>query len=521
MTKRQVMTTFMGVVLGVLLAAIDQTIVATALPRIVSDLHGFNHLSWVVTAYLLASTVTMPIYGKLSDLHGRKPLYLIAIVIFLVGSALCGAAQDMNQLIAFRAVQGIGAGGLIPLAMAIMGDLFSPRDRGRYVGFVGATWALAAIAGPLLGGTLTDNVSWRWIFYINIPVGLVALTVIATTMHVPFQRREHTIDYLGAALLAVAVSSFLLATVWGGVTYPWGSWQVLTALAIAIVCTGLFIVVEQRAAEPVLPLSLFRNSVFRVSTIAAVLVGAAIFSTLVYIPVFVQGVIGASATSSGVVLIPLMLGWVLASIASGQIISRTGRYKIFPIAGTIIVLVGFWLLTRLSVNSTNGIAIFDMVVVGLGMGLLAQTYVLAVQNAVEPTELGTATAANQFFRQIGAMFAVAGLGTLLISRLKTELNQQLGAEAHRVDPSRLLHAPDKAQHLPPELVAGTHAALAAALHDVFLVGIPIVVCALVLAFMLKELPLRTTPGAAAAQETAPASAEDQPTGVPARSIAAR
>jgi EmrB/QacA subfamily drug resistance transporter len=305
---------FSGAMLGLLLAALDQTIVATALPRIVADLHGLDHLSWVVTAYLVTSTVTVPLYGKLSDLYGRKRLFIVSIGLFLVGSALCGAAQSMTQLIAFRGLQGLGAGGLIPLTFAVIGDLFSPRERGRYQGLTGAVWAIAAVAGPLLGGVLTDSVSWRWIFYINLPLGGIALLVVATTMNISFTRREHTIDYAGAAVLTAATLCLLLGAVWGGQNYPWQSPEVVGLFVGGAVLALGFVALEQRAAEPIIPLGLFRNPVFAVTNVAALLIGGALLVALVYIPLFVQGVIGGSATSSGVVLIPLLLAWVATSV---------------------------------------------------------------------------------------------------------------------------------------------------------------------------------------------------------------
>jgi EmrB/QacA subfamily drug resistance transporter len=494
MSRREVLIPFSGAMLAMLLAALDQTIVATALPRIVADLHGLDHLSWVVTAYLVGSTVTVPLYGKLSDLYGRRRLFFLAIGLFLIGSALCGAAQTMTQLIAFRALQGLGAGGLIPLTFAVIGDLFSPRERGRYQGLTGAVWAIAAVAGPLLGGVLTDSVSWRWIFYINLPLGGIALVVVATTMHIGFARREHTIDYAGAALLTAATVCLLLGAVWGGQNYPWQSAEIVGLLVAGAVLATAFVAVEARAAEPIIPLQLFRNPVFTVANVAAVLLGGALLVALVYIPLFVQGVIGGSATNSGVVLIPLLLGWVLTSVISGFVISRTGRYRLFPIGGTLLVVVGFWLLTRMDVGTSSFTATLYMLVVGLGMGLMFQTYILAVQNAVHPSEMGIASAAVQFFRSIGGTFAVAGFGSILTTRLRDALAEHLGARAGTVNPQRLLASPASAHELPPQLVHGVRLSLASALHDVYLASLPLVGLALLVSFLLKELPLRTERG---------------------------
>jgi EmrB/QacA subfamily drug resistance transporter len=489
-----VLIPFSGAMLGLLLAALDQTIVATALPRIVGDLHGLNHLSWVVTAYLLTSTVTVPLYGKLSDLYGRKRLFLVAIPLFLAGSALCGAAQSMDQLIAFRALQGIGAGGLIPLTFAVIGDLFSPRERGRYQGLTGAVWGVAAVAGPLLGGVLTDSVSWRWIFYVNLPLGGLALVVIATTMHIPFEPHGHAIDYAGSALLTLGAVSLLLAAVWGGQNYAWTSAEIVGLLAAGALLLVAFVAVELRVPEPILPLTLFRNSIFTVANTAALVIGAALFGALIYIPLFVQGVIGGSATNSGVVLIPLSFGWVATSVVSGQLISRTGRYRPFPIAGSILLVIGFWLLTRVDSHTSSLTATGDMLVIGLGLGLMYQTYVLAVQNAVPPRQLGIATASVQFFRSIGATFAVAALGSVLTARLHTELAARLGSAAKTVDPQVLLQSPASVARLPASLVDGVRAALAVSLHSVFDLCLPLALATVVTGLLLREIPLRAKAG---------------------------
>jgi EmrB/QacA subfamily drug resistance transporter len=487
-SHRTVLIAYSGIMLATLLAALDQTIVATALPSIVTDLRGFEHLSWVVTAYLLTSTVTVPLYGKLSDLYGRRRLFIVAISIFIAGSALCGIAASMGELIAFRALQGLGAGGLLPLAQAAIADLFSPRERGRYQGYIGAVWATAAVAGPLLGGTLTDAASWRWIFFINLPLGAIALVVVMRTMRGASEVREHSIDFAGAVVLTVAITGLLLACVWGGTTYPWGSWQVLLAAAVGVVLLVAFVFIERRSREPLLPLDLVRRRTFAISAAATLIVGAVLFGVTIYAPVYIQGVVGASATSAGVVLIPLSFGWVLASFTSGQFVSRTGRYRWFPIAGSALVLAGTLLLTRLDAHSSRLAATLYLLVIGVGMGSMFQVYVIATQNSVETTQIGVATAALQFCRTMGGSLAVAALGTLLANRLASELVHELGAASGRVDTDRLLRG---SAHVPAALLAGTREALASSLHSAFLALVPLAAIGLVLAWFLPEKPLRT------------------------------
>ena len=487
-TPHSPLVAFGAIMLATLLAALDQTIVATALPKIVSDLNGFEHLSWVVTAYLVSSTVTVPLYGKLSDLYGRRRLFLVAITVFLAGSALCGAAQSMGQLIAFRALQGIGAGGLIPLSQAAIADLFPPRERGRYQGYVSGMWAIAAVAGPLLGGTLSDHASWRWIFYINLPLGLLALVVVMRTMPTQTQIREHRIDYLGAALLSGAITAILLATVWGGTSYPWGSWEVIGTGAAGVGLALAFGLVERHVQEPLLPLELFRNRIVSVSCAAGLVIGALLFAVTIYAPVYMQDVLGSSATNSGALLIPLSAGWVVASIIVGQLIARTGRYRVFPIIGSTLVLFGVVLLTLLDTSSTLATVSAYLVLVGVGMGTMFQVYVIAAQNAVDPSQIGVATGQINFFRSMGGSFAVAGLGALLTARLGVELVKQLGNVGKRIDPNNVVQS--GAGHLPPRIADGVNTALSNSLHSVWLVCLPIAAIGLVLAFMLEERPLR-------------------------------
>jgi EmrB/QacA subfamily drug resistance transporter len=488
-SRRELIVAFSAIMLATLLAALDQTIVATALPQIVSDLHGFEHLSWVVTAYLLASTVTIPLYGKLSDLYGRRRLFLVSIVLFLTGSALCAVAQSMGQLIAFRALQGLGAGGLIPLSQAAVADLFPPRERGRYTGFIGGMWAAAAVAGPLVGGTLTDAASWRWIFIINLPIGLFALVVVMRTMRSTPAPRSHRIDWPGAVVLTVAITGILLACVWGGTTYPWDSVQVVGAAALGVALLAVFLRIEQRAPEPLVPLRLMADRLVAVAGAASLLVGALLFGVVVYVPLYVQGVLGGSATNSGIVLIPHALGWVIAAATAGQLIARTGRYRTIPIAGTAAILVGVVLLTRVGVDTSRLLVAAILAVIGAGMGVTVQTLTLAAQNAVPLREVGVVTGALVFNRSMGASLAVAALGALLVNRLAAELSDRLGAAGARFDPNDLVRG---GADIPQALEAGTRAALNGALHTTFLVLVPLAAIAFLLALRLPERELRET-----------------------------
>jgi EmrB/QacA subfamily drug resistance transporter len=491
LTGRALWTVFGALMLGMFLAALDQTIVSTALPTIVGDLGGLNHLSWVVTSYLLASTISTPLYGKLGDMLGRKPLFLTAIIIFLAGSLLAGLSQSMAELIGFRALQGIGAGGLMVGAQAIIADIVPPRERGRYMGLIGSVFAVSSVAGPLLGGFLVDNLSWRWVFYVNMPIGALAIVIVVTRLHLHTPQVRHKIDLLGAALLSAAVTSLIMLTTWGGSEYAWGSPTIVALGVGGVALLALFIWWELRAEEPILPLSLFRSRVFAVSNAMGFTIGMAMFGAIVFIPLYLQLVYGASPTSSGLRLLPLMAGLLTAAIASGRIITRIGRYKIFPITGTIVLVIGMFLLSRLSVGTAPWLASVYMLVVGVGIGLVMQVLVLVVQNDVRRQDIGVATSTATFFRSVGGSFGVAIFGTIFATRLAGQLahlprsvTQRLGSGVHL--------QPQQARHLPPLVHADFLHAFANALHGVFLWGMGLAVVPAVLAWLLKEVPLRTT-----------------------------
>ncbi|MYR46892.1 MDR family MFS transporter [Streptomyces sp. SID5910] len=492
-----------ALLLGMLLAALDQTIVSTALPTIVSDLGGLEHLSWVVTAYMLAATAATPLWGKLGDQYGRKRLFQTAIGIFLVGSALCGVAQSMGELIAFRALQGLGGGGLMVLSMAIVGDLVSPRERGRYQGLFGAVFGATSVLGPLLGGVFTEHLNWRWVFYINLPVGVVALAVIAAVLHIPHRATRHVIDYLGTLLIASVATCLVLVASLGGTTWAWGSPQIIGLAVLGVVLAAVFVAVERKAAEPVLPLKLFRVRTFTLSAIISFVVGFAMFGAMTYLPTFLQVVQGVSPTMSGVHMLPMVVGVLLASTGSGQIVSRTGRWKVFPVAGTAVTTFGLLLLHRLDENSSTAEMSAYFFVFGLGLGLVMQVLVLIVQNAVPYEDLGVATSGATFFRSIGAAFGVAIFGTVFASRLGTELTDAfrgtqlppgVSADSLKADPRGI-------GALPPALRPEALHAYASAITDVFLYAAPVALLGFALAWFLKEDRLRGSVTAPDGSET--------------------
>lgn len=503
LTHRQILVIFSGLMLGMLLAALDQTIVATALPTITGELGGLNHLSWVVTSYLLASTVSTPLYGKLGDLYGRKRLFQIAIVIFLAGSVLSGLAQDMFQLIAFRAVQGLGGGGLIVLAQAIIADVVSPRDRGRYQGYFGAVFGASSVAGPLLGGFFTDHLTWRWVFFVNIPLGILALFVTSAVLPAGQRRSQHRVDYLGSAVLVAAVTCIVLFTTWGGTEHAWDSGVILGLIAASVVLLGLLMVVERRAAEPVVPLHLFSGRTFRVATSVSFIIGVSMFGAISFLPLFLQVVNGASATNSGLLLLPLMLGLLLASVGSGQVITRTGRYKVFPIIGTALATVAMFLLSTMGAGTGQSTVTAYMVMLGVGIGFSMQTLVLATQNTVPTKDLGTATSSVTFFRSMGGSIGVAVFGALFNS----SLSDHLGGATVSVGEGGSSFTPESLRALPPEALDRVVTAFAESLTSVFFVATPLIAVAFGITWFLKETPLRrSTQSADLARELAAGSA---------------
>jgi EmrB/QacA subfamily drug resistance transporter len=482
-TIGRILTIYAGLMVALLLAALDQTIVATALPRIVSDLGGLTQYSWVFTAYMLTSTVTVPLYGKLGDVYGRKFLLLGAIIVFLGGSVLCGVAQGMTQLIVFRAIQGVGAGGLLTLALAVVGSIVPPRDRGRYQGLIGAVFAASSIAGPAAGGLIVDNTTWRWVFLVNLPVGGLALAVIWFTMPRRTTQAEHSIDWLGAGLLAGGTASLLLGLVWGS-EGSWASGRVVTALVVSVLLYVAFAFVERRVPEPILPFDVLRNPIVASSVACMALVGMAMFGVISYVPLFVQGVIGASATASGAVLTPLMLGAVTTSIIVGQLVSRTGRYRWNVVLGPVVLAIGMLLLWRMDVDTTRGEAARNMVVAGIGIGSMMQVFVLSVQNAVPRARIGSATALTQFARQMGATVGITVIGAIVNHGLPEAARGREGSVVHR---------------LPPDL----REALADALHPAFLAAAVVALLVWVIAVLgVKEVELRESVDDVAAAEAA-------------------
>ncbi len=501
LNRGQIRLLMFGLMTGMLLAALDQTIVGTALPTIVGELGGINHYSWVVTAYLLASTASTPLYGKMADLYGRRPVFLFSIGTFLVGSLLAGLSQDMAQLIITRGVQGLGAGGLITLAFTIISDVVSPRERGRYQGVFGAVFGIASVAGPLVGGYFAET-NWRWIFYINVPLAILAIVVCSRVMRlVPFTRREHAIDWLGAMLLVAGVSCLLLALSWGGTTYPWGSGVVIGLFVAGGVLALLFVLQETRVTEPILPLRLFRSATFALANSAGFVLGLVMFGSIIFIPLYLQIVKGASPTRSGLLMLPMMAGIIVTSVLTGRAMSRIGRYKWFPVVGSAVLLVGMLLFTRLQVTTSLWAAFGFMVVIGVGLGLCMQSLILAVQNAVSMRDLGAGTSSATFFRSLGGSFGVAILGAVLSSRLDHELGTRLPGAIAQLPPDQQaavagrgtgisVNEPSTILALPAPVRAAVQMSFVESLHLVFLTTGLIAIVAVLVTLALPNEKLR-------------------------------
>ncbi|MCM2580372.1 MDR family MFS transporter [Streptomyces meridianus] len=488
--SRSVRVVLLALMIAMLLAMLDNMIVGTAMPTIVGDLGGLAHLSWVVTSYTLATAASTPLWGKLGDMYGRKGIFLTSIVIFLIGSALSGMSETMGQLIAFRAVQGLGAGGLMVGVMAIIGDLIPPRERGKYQGMMASVMALAMIGGPLVGGTITDHLGWRWSFYINLPLGAVALFMVTTVLHLPKKRSEHRIDYLGAVLLTTAITSMVLVTTWGGTEYDWDSGAIVGLGVLALAATAAFLVLERRVPEPILPLSIFRNGNFALITLIGFLVGFVMFGAMTFLPLYQQTVQEATATNSGLLLLPMLLSMMVVSLIAGRVTTRTGRYKIFPIIGGGLIVVGLFLLSLMDTTTTRFTSGVYMAVLGAGMGFLMQITMLIAQNSVEMKDMGVASSTSTLFRTIGGSFGVSIMGALFTHRVQDTMTERAGAAASRMSEGAVQLDADSLARLPVQVKDAYQHAVANGSHGVFLAGAAIAVIGFLAAWFVKEVPLR-------------------------------
>jgi EmrB/QacA subfamily drug resistance transporter len=511
---RAVLAVFAGLMLGSLIASLNLTLVAPALPTIVAELGGIADYSWIPISAMLASTIVVPIAGKLSDIYGRKPLYMTGIVVFAVGSALSGLAPNFWFLVFARFIQGAGMGFIMPLSQAIIGDIISPRERGKYQGILGASFGVASIVGPAAGGFITDHYSWRWLFFVNLPFAVLTLIVVALYMHVPNERRKHSIDIGGSVTLSLGITSALLATVWGGTQYAWSSWQIISLYSAAAVLLAAFVWFERRAPEPVLPLHLFRSRIFTFSNIAGIGVAMTMFGAIFFLPVFVQGVVGNTATNSGEILVPMLLSMVASSIGSGQFISRTGRYKLPLLAGLAVMGAGYYMITTFDINTTNQTLVEAMVLIGLGLGVTMQTYTLVVQNSVSRADMAVATSATQLSRSMGSALGLAVMGTVLTQGLASSMAKYIPASvlqkfqaSGNVASAGSVFDPTQLTHLPPVIAAGIRHGLSDALHPVFVAGLVMIVIAFIATLLIPEVPLRQTAHVAAGRSRTEVSKE--------------
>jgi EmrB/QacA subfamily drug resistance transporter len=502
LSHRQILTVLGGLMAGMFLAALDQSILGTALPRITSELGGLDKLSWVVTAYLLTSTAATPLWGKISDLYGRRIIFQAAIALFVLGSMLSGLAQSIEQLIAFRAVQGLGGGGLFALALAVIGDVIPPRERGRYQGYFGAVFGTSSVLGPVLGGFFTEGPGWRWIFYINVPIGIAALVVTSVALKMPVVRRDHKIDYLGASVVVAAVTCLLLYTAWAGPDHGWSSPLGLSLVVAGVALTALFVLVESKVSEPIIPLTLFRDSVFSFSIVYTFITGFAMFGAMIFIPMYLQVVDGMSPTESGLAMLPMVVGIFSTSISSGQMMSRTGRYKIFPILAAAVIAGALFLLASLDAGTPYWQAAVAMYVMGAGLGLQMQILVTVVQNAVDRRHMGAATSSVTFFRQMGGSFGTAVFGAIITSRLAVHLREFLPSLPAAAAPNT--SDVQAIRSLPAQVQEPVIHAFSLSMHDAFLSAVPVVLLALVVAVLIKERPLHTRESAAEQAEAAAA-----------------
>jgi EmrB/QacA subfamily drug resistance transporter len=517
LSHKQILVVMGGLMVGMFLSALDQSIVGTALPRITSELGGLDKLSWVVTAYMLCATASTPLWGKISDLYGRRLLFQIAIVTFIVGSLLAGFSHNIEELIAFRAIQGLGGGGLMALAMATIGDVIPPRERGRYQGYFAAVFGTSSVLGPVLGGWFADGPGWKWIFFMNVPVGLVALVITSAALKIPHVRRNHKIDYLGAAVVVASVCSILLYTAWAGPDLGWTSATGVALLVGGILLAVAFVFVENRAAEPIIPMRLFSNSIFSISNLFGFLIGIAMFGSMIFIPVYLQVVDGMSPTKSGLAMVPMVIGIFSTSITAGQLMTRNGRYKIYPILGAGIVVGALFMLAQLNASSPYWFAGLAMYVMGAGLGFTMQVLITVVQNSVERTDIGVATSSVAFFRQMGGSFGTALFGAILSSRLAVHIAEAMrglpaGATASKGAVDNLANNVQAIKALPEPVHSLVTGAFSHSLHDTFLSAVPLVLVALAVAFFIKEVPLTgrqspAQPATAEGAEAVPAEAE--------------